>query len=458
MTRISLAMTETAYEAVRSSLGLHVETAFVGSIGVADLEDGGLALFVRDLDLVDEDAYAERSPDRLVIRSSGFMPAFGRAASSGAGGLFAHSHPGGVAAYSDLDHVVDNELQTVVYRRTGSVYVSLVVSGTPDHPAFAARVARRGDGLASVQRIRVVGENIRVLRTADTYSPTDSADVAFDRQVRAFGVAGQAELADLVVGVVGVGGTGSAVCEQLARLGVGNIIIVDDDIVTETNVSRLYGSTRRDVGTAKVQVVAEMMRQIRDGMNIVPIVGRVTEQRVARLLRQCDVLFGCTDDQLGRGILCRLAYWYIIPLIDMGVVISRDGDRVREVISRVTLVGPGHACLLCRRRIQPEVMRAEALPPSEREILAAEGYVPGLGEPDPSVVTYTTLTASFATSQLLQRLFGFNKTGRASELLIRPDTGEIRRNRVPPRHGHYCETSSTWGTGDCEPFLGQLWV
>jgi tRNA A37 threonylcarbamoyladenosine dehydratase len=49
-------------------------------------------------------------------------------------------------------------------------------------------------------------------------------------------------LSNLNVGIVGAGGTGSALAEQLIRLGIGNLIVIDDDVFKSSNINRVYGS------------------------------------------------------------------------------------------------------------------------------------------------------------------------------------------------------------------------
>ena len=61
------------------------------------------------------------------------------------------------------------------------------------------------------------------------------------RQVLAWGDDGQHSLANSTVGVVGCGGTGSHVALQLAHLGVGRLVLVDHDVVEQSNLSRLVG-------------------------------------------------------------------------------------------------------------------------------------------------------------------------------------------------------------------------
>jgi hypothetical protein len=458
MSRVTLAMTESTYEEIIESLKDDSETAFTLSIGIADDEGGDLTVFVRQLDLVPTASYIERSPEHLLISSTGFMPAFGRVAITESSAGFMHTHPGGVAKHSRLDEFVDRELSPVAQLRTGKPYfLSVVVAGLPRMPRFAGRIFV-GQQIRRIDEVRVVGTRIRLIRTDDSGESSIRDLGQFDRQIRAFGKLGQQTLGGLRVGVAGAGGTGSAVCEQLVRLGVGEIIVVDDDFVTESNVSRIYGSKIQDVGKLKVDVIAANAWSINGKSVVTSIAGRVTEEGVARKLRHCDVIFGCTDDQWGRSILARLSYWYLIPLFDMGVIITRDGDAVGEVIARITAVGPGTSCLLCRGRIQPAEIRAESLPIEERERLATEGYISGLGEPDPSVVTFTTLVAAFATSEMLKRLFGFSQGMASDETLIRIDRSEVRRNRVRPKSGHYCSDPTQWGIADTEPFLGQLWI
>ena len=66
------------------------------------------------------------------------------------------------------------------------------------------------------------------------------------------------DLRHLRVGVVGCGGTGSAVAMLLARLGVGQIALFDEDVVERTNLNRLHGARQSDADAMrpKVQAVA----------------------------------------------------------------------------------------------------------------------------------------------------------------------------------------------------------
>jgi hypothetical protein len=148
----------------------------------------------------------------------------------------------------------------------------------------------------------------------------------------------------------------------------------------------------------------------------------------------------------------------LIPVFDTAFLVDTDGDHVRGLFGRVTTVAPGTACLFCRGRIDQAQLAAEALPEDERERLAAEGYVPGLGDPDPSVGAYTTLVGALAVSELLDRLFGFSGDEPPSELLARVHDRALSTTTAKPLEGHYCGDRSVWGRGDVEPLLEQMWA
>src|SRR5206468_6618169 len=83
----------------------------------------------------------------------------------------------------------------------------------------------------------------------------DRVDRKFvDRQVRALGDRIQEELESMEVGIVGLGGTGSSVAEQLVRMGVKKLTLVDHDVFEPSNWSRLYGSTWKDIAKKKFKV------------------------------------------------------------------------------------------------------------------------------------------------------------------------------------------------------------
>ena len=219
----------------------------------------------------------------------------------------------------------------------------------------------------------IIGKRWSMLTSEDA-RPALRMPAAFDRQVRAFGGDVQRVLSQLRVGVVGCGGTGSAATEQLVRLGIRQMVLVDPDVLSESNITRVYGSAAADVGKHKVDVLLAHVRRIAPDLDVTTCIAKVTEEHVARSLTGCDIVFGCTDDNAGRLVAARLAAYYLLPLIDCGVLISSEHGQLQGVDGRVTVVTPGEGCLVCRGRIDMAQAQAEQLHPTERAGREAEGY------------------------------------------------------------------------------------
>jgi hypothetical protein len=130
---------------------------------------------------------------------------------------------------------------------------------------------------------------------------------------------------------------------------------------------------------------------------------------------------------------------------------------VTGVFGRITTATPGEPCLLCRGEFNPVRAREEHYSDDERRALIDEGYAQGLDERDPAVVPYTTIVASHAVGQLLQRIFGFGDAPVAGKLLLRISDGEIRRQGRAPRDGCYCTKIRNLGRGDSASPLGMMW-
>lgn len=352
----------------------------------------------------------------------------------------------GADDYTVIGHMTGDARLNASVGPDGDLVVTedtLTVRGSVPHP----------DGtMKTVDVVRVVGERITM------FVGDESEDLAssFDRQVLALGVEGQRVLRRLHVGVVGASGTGSPVCEQLIRLGVGRITVIDPDVLTVTNITRVWNSTMDDDGLAKVVIVDRTANSIGMGTQVTAIQDTIANQEAARALRHCDVVFGCTDDNVGRLVLSRLAYIHLVPVIDMGIRIDTGQGRVIGIDGRITYMGPGAPCLKCQGWIDFDRLAAEQLPEDERDDLVAEGYVVDLDEPDPSVITYTTAVAAHAVSDLLARLFGFGEV--SNNRIIQFHTNAIRKPGHTAQVGCFCVDAQLLGAGDLDPFLDRPWA
>lgn len=457
---VSVVIPQSLLEEIDSAARLPVETAGVMLAGVAEGANGDVRLLARGMRWVREHAYSRREWNTLGIRSEGYVQALGEAETIGATCVWVHTHPGQDAwpKPSEHDRVVDQEIKDLFCIRSGSPYYgALIFSPRAEYLAFTGHLQREGGEDKKIERLWQIGNRFRLTRAFD--SSLSPLSPIFDRNVRAFGSLVQRTLGDLKIGIVGCGGTGSAVAEQLVRLGVRQLTLIDPDRLSESNITRVYGSTAVDVGEPKVQVLARYVTRISSELRCETIQSMITLEATARQLVGCDVVFGCTDDNAGRLLLSRLATYLLIPVIDSGVLLSSSADgELTGIDARVTILAPGNACLVCRDRIDLARAAAELLTPAERVRREDEGYAPALAQTAPAVVTFTTVVAATAVSELLERLIGYGPEPRPSEILLRFHEREISTNVALPRSGHYCDPmSSKLGIGMTVPFLEQTW-
>jgi tRNA threonylcarbamoyladenosine dehydratase len=71
--------------------------------------------------------------------------------------------------------------------------------------------------------------------------------------------------------IVGLGGVGGAAAEQICRAGIGNLTIIDNDIVNPSNINRQIIALNSTVGKPKCEVLAERLRDINPKANIKPL-------------------------------------------------------------------------------------------------------------------------------------------------------------------------------------------
>lgn len=374
-----------------------------------------------------------------------------------------HSHPQGCLEFSAQDDENEQDLVQLAVNRNGdgTKFISMVLCG--DDLFGRVWLHPSKTGWAKLRSIKSWGGKLRFW-FADGESIQSSKVLA--RQALAFGEALNQDLRRMRIGVVGCGGTGSALAMLLARLGVGQIALFDNDIVEASNLNRLHGASQFDADAmrSKVRVVAESIASMGLGVKAVAFEGWVGDERNRDALRSCDLIFGCTDDHDGRMFLNRFTYYYLTQVIDMGLAIDvsdADPPEIEAMDGRVTVLGPDNACLVCAELVEPEVARAEALKrdqPDDYEKLKHEAYVVGEGNPAPAVVTFTTELACMAANEMLQRMVGFRAVeGSAQNRVRKFHLCEDRRPGYKPRTGcRICDDDGLWGRGDVDPFIGRV--
>ncbi len=272
-----------------------------------------------------------------------------------------------------------------------------------------------------------------------------------DRQILALGNSMQTSLESLKIGIVGLGGTGSAVAEQLVRMGVKKMSLIDHDRFEPSNWSRLYGSAWKDTTQSryKTEVVCSHLKRINPNAELKKINKSVMTNEVLKDLSGCDVIFSCLDRHAPRAVLNELAYQCFIPIVDVGVGLQKDKNAFTGGVARATVIGPGLPCLLCQEIVRPEMITAEHLSPAEYESRRAEGYVNNHNQNAPSVISYTTLASSLGLILFLGLISG-RVTDSYSTLIFDLYTTETMKVRASVKNDCVCQ--KRLGKGFSIPF------
>jgi molybdopterin/thiamine biosynthesis adenylyltransferase len=459
MTRYTLTFLEQDFERLRGSLkaapGVENAAYLVCRMSRAPSE---VRLLVRDIIPVQPEHILEASAAHMKIASASFRSAMKRADAQKGAFAFVHTHPQGHPQHSAQDDREEAPLFRTAYARIhndAAVHASLILS---DGKISAGRVWLPDGTVQPMERVRIIGNRFQFWFAQADEEPVPEF---FDRQVRAFGSALQPLLRRLHIGVLGAGGTGSAVIEQLVRLGIGSLLLSDGQNFDASNVNRVYGSRVIDQDLSKLKIAERLIADIGLGTELRLLPRPITFRSAVAEYRTCDAIFGCTDDEWGRSILTRLAIYYAIPVFDMGVKIDSKDGIIRSINGRVTTLLPGTACLYCRSRITAEGVGFESIratDPERAQALEKEGYIPELGEPAPAVIPFTTTVAASAIQEFLHRLTGYMGPDRnSSEVLHLFDSTMVRRNSKPSRPECFCGDRTFWGRGDTRPLLDMTW-
>lgn len=347
-------------------------------------------LLVREIHPTPAEVYTVRTDLKAQLRPDFLVPLVKRARDERLSVIFTHTHPfaEGRPGFSAVDDQGEEHLSQFMSRRVPDVPHAALVIG-PDGCA-----ARR---LGSKEPYKVVQVSAKI-EVLDDPSIEGVIDDRWDRQVRAFGQEGQLTIRSAKVAIVGVGGTGSVVAQQLAHLGVSNFLLVDPDIVDETNLNRLVGATHNDVGTQKTTAIGRNIRQINSETSVDALARDVTDLDVAQALSEVDAIFACTDSHASRAILNQLAYQYYVPLFDVGVSITAKQGRITNISGRTQMASPGLPCLICGGVIDAAAVRRELQSAVQR---AADPYITGFNEPQPAVISLNSTMASLMVTMFM---------------------------------------------------------
>ena len=409
-------------------------------------------LLVRKIALVPYSDCPIRQPDLVQWSTDVLPPLLEEANREGWSVVKIHGHANAYRAFSPVDDASDKELFPSV---TGWFDVDVphgsVVLLEDGH--LFGRVVSADAAFTPMERIMVVGDALQI--DFDDAAERRSLDGFTDRHARAFGAATTRLLRRLTVAIVGISGTGSPLVEMLVRLGVGRVLLIEPDVINEDNLNRIINATRADIGRLKVDVAAEAIERMGLGTEVVRIPKYISTREVVEAIAEADFVFGCMDGAEGRSVLNRLATWYLLPYIDVGVKILADGNGViDEVSTAVHYLQPGLSSLSGRGVFTSEEVLADSLRrtnPEEYARRRRERYIVGVEETRPAVISVNFFAASLAVNDFLARLHDYRTDGNAPYAELRASLSHLVFYPEPEKAPSMLRKYA--GVGDSEPRL-----
>jgi proteasome lid subunit RPN8/RPN11 len=392
-----------------------------------------------------------RQPNFITWPGEYVETAIDRASARGDAVIAVHSHPGGFFAFSSADDESDRVLMTSIRHGTDRTAGSAIMIPSG---AIRARLYE-DDRTTPVDLVMKAGADIETWwNDGATASGPMKPPMAFTSDMRA-------SLGRLSVCIIGVSGTGSIVAEQLARLGVGEIILIDFDKIEERNLNRILNATLANIGSLKVEMFADAIRCYRSDGEVISVPRSIATREAVLAASEADILFSCVDSAEGRHVADRLSAYFAMPLFDVGVAIPTEplpdgGRRVVEVYGRVDYVYPGGSSLMDRGVYDAALLEAEYLARTAPHALArkiADGYLRGMAEDAPGVITLNMRAASACVVECIARLFPFREfanEARARTIFMLTEGDEDVFAESQLQNGHRFPVAE----GTAEPLLG----
>jgi proteasome lid subunit RPN8/RPN11 len=419
-------------------------------------------LVVQEIHGIPYDRCPVRTAVNVTWHPEDIVPMLERAEEKSLSVVKVHSHPNGYGAFSRTDDEGDARLLPMVrgWIEADVPHGSAVM--LPNGDMFGRVVVDATGAFQPLASISVAGDEL-LFWYPDSGRGTVPDFAASHAQ--AFDQGTIERLQKLSIAVIGASGTGSPVIEQLMRLGVGELVIADDDKVEDRNINRIINSTMDDAAKErlKVDVIGDAIARTGLGTKVIKLPSNLWNPDVVRAVAQCDIVYGCMDTIDGRYLLNTLSTYYNIPYFDIGVRLDavRSGEqrgRIREVCGTIHYLKPGRSSLMSRDLFSMKAVAAAGLrrnDPAAFKRQLEEGYIRGIVGHRPAVISVNMLAASLAVNEFLARLHAFREEPNAEfasvtfslasmELFTEPDEGicEILGAKV--------------GLGDTTPLLGLI--
>lgn len=139
--------------------------------------------------------------------------------------------------------------------------------------------------------------------------------------------------------VVGCGGLGGHILDQLARIGIGGLRVVDGDVFEPSNLNRQLLSEIPLLGVSKAKAAADHIARVNPETVVEAVEAFLTEDNASELLKDCDVVLDALDNVQSRKVLSAACEKASLPYIYGAIqgwvaqtAISMPGDHLIDTL------------------------------------------------------------------------------------------------------------------------------
>lgn len=409
--RYSIHISGLQYEELREHLypGDGKEAVAIALCGRLELH-GTTKVLVHKVILIPHEECSIREPDLVCWPTELLSEELPQAMKRNWTVLKIHSHPTGYERFSRTDDKSDVELLGSIYNWMDSDHCHGSAVMLPNGRMFA-RILDAEMRFIPVEKVCVAGDDMKIWHDSGEHAPQEEFSL---RTRQAFGQGTVDALKRMRIAVIGCSGTGSPVIEQLARLGVGKLLLVDPDHVEKKNLNRILNSTMEDAVNSrpKVSVIKNAIENMGLGCEVEAVCKNAFDDaETIKSIASCDAIFGCVDSIDGRHLLSQIASFYLVPYFDLGIKLVADGSGgIEQICGTLHYVQPMRSSLLTRGLYTQEELRAAYMRRSdirEYEAQVESKYIVNVSVESPAVISVNMQLASMSVNDFLARVHGF---------------------------------------------------
>lgn len=227
------------------------------------------------------------------------------------------------------------------------------------------------------------------------------------------GDAGLAKLYQAKVAIIGLGGVGGYALEAIARAGIGQLTIVDYDVVQLSNLNRQLIANHQTVGLVKTELFRKRILEINPDAQVTVHKIFVSRENQAEILQSCDYLIDAIDSLEAKIDLLEFAYRNGIKT----VAVFGAGNRLDPSQIQCLDISKSHGCPLARR--VRKALRERGINTGIRVVFSAE-------EPIKAQMELSPITAKqpIGSISYMPAMMGLRAAGELIRMILEVTSNE----------------------------------